>query len=253
VSDFALPSDAQYFQAWSRVGGDGNGLADPELPWGRISEGRSADDTRAVGLLLYQLLAGRVIGATTVEPPADGRLRFSRNIPVDLCEIIARAIVRQHPQHMSTPAMLYEELVKQTETLEPTEVELSPSPVVQPREQFTSRPLVSPAKPNAPRTGKLVTSLPSREIGQGVLSPAQSEPNGPLVAMEQQVIPQSPFIPRNADAAPKLVTARPYNTYPETEARPALRMSTPVLIALCIFIFVLFFVAGYFIAHAVLP
>ena len=255
ISDFALPSDMQYFHSWSMVGGAGNALADPELPWGRISEGRSADDTRAVGLLLYQLLAGRAAGAPTVEPPADGRLRFLRNVPVDLCEVIARAIVLQHPQHISTPEMLYEELMKQTETLEPVAVELSPTPVAQPREQFTSRPLVSPGSPNAPRTGKLVTSLPSREMGQGGggLSPLQSEANGPLVAMEQQTPPQSPFVPMNGDAAPKLVTARPYNTHPEIEARPALRLSTPILIALCIFIFVLFFVVGYFIAHAVLP
>ena len=66
VNNFALPTDTQYFTAWSKIGGEGRDVSDANLPWGAMSPGRQADDTRAVGLLLYQLLAGRPPNATTV-------------------------------------------------------------------------------------------------------------------------------------------------------------------------------------------
>ena len=81
VNNFALPSDVSYFTAWSDVGGEGLPLSDRNLPWGLESQGRRADDTRAVGILLYQLLAGRPQSSNMVEPPTDGRLRFRNNIP----------------------------------------------------------------------------------------------------------------------------------------------------------------------------
>ncbi len=63
VNNFALPSDLYYFENWSVMGSAGVVVSDEDLPWGQWSEGRHADDTRAVGLLLYQLLAGRSPGA----------------------------------------------------------------------------------------------------------------------------------------------------------------------------------------------
>ncbi len=62
VNNFALPSDHIYFQKWSIMGGDDVAVSDTELPFGTLSEGRQADDTRAVGLLLYQLLASSSAG-----------------------------------------------------------------------------------------------------------------------------------------------------------------------------------------------
>ncbi len=255
VSDFALPSNIQYFNSWSMVGGDGNALSNPELPYGHISDGRRSDDTRAIGLLLYQLLSGRVTDATSVEPPPDGRLRFLRNVPVELCEVIARTVVRQHPQHINTPELLSEELRKQMDTPELLSEELPPGLVPQPKEKYKSRPLIPSGNLSTPSAGKLVTALPAREMGQeGVgFSPYQPNVNGPLVAMETQTPPSTPYAPTNGEAAPKLVTARPYNAYPETDARPSRRLSIPVLILLFILVFALFFVAGYFIAHAILP
>ncbi|GCE18735.1 protein kinase domain-containing protein [Dictyobacter kobayashii] len=119
VNNFALPGDNFYFSTWNVIGGTGTVFADPELPAGQASEGRHADDTRAVGLLLYQLLAGRNPDARSVEPPADGRLRFMRNAPPEVCEVIARTIVRQHPQYISTPETLHAELKVLAEALEP--------------------------------------------------------------------------------------------------------------------------------------
>ncbi len=258
VSDFALPSNKQYFNSWSMVGDDGNALSNPELPYGQISDGRCGDDTRALGLLLYQLLSGRATGATGVEPPLDGRLRFLRNVPVELCEIIARTVVRQHPQHINTPELLAEELRKQMDTLETTIEELSPGLVPQPKEMYKSHPLMPPGSPG---TGKLVTALSASEIGQGGanFSPFQSESNGSPVAMETQTPPHTAYTPINANADFKLVTARPYSTHLENNARPArgisipIQMSIIVLILLFLLVFALFFVAGYFIAHAILP
>ncbi len=93
VSNFGLPSDIAYFSAWNNLGGGGVVLADRDLPWGAVSEGRQADDVRATGLLLYQLLTSHAPASTTVEPPADGRLRFPRSVPPELCELIARTVI----------------------------------------------------------------------------------------------------------------------------------------------------------------
>ncbi|GAC1655638.1 MAG: hypothetical protein NVS4B12_28120 [Ktedonobacteraceae bacterium] len=250
LNGFALPGNVHYFTAWNAVGGDGQAVSSQELPWGRISEARRADDTRAVGLLLYQLLAGRAPGVTSVEPPADGRLRFLRNVPVELCEIIARTVVRQHPQHINTPEVLYEELRTQAELLESSsEFGLGSS---YSSEDMRSRQLMRSSNPDVEGGGKLVTSLPVRESGQsgGNLSLYQPETNAPpLVAMEPQVTqpPQT-----SADAPLKLAAAQPYSISPKTDARSARRLSIPMLIFFCLLIFVIFFVIGYFVAHAIL-
>ena len=109
VNNFALPSDQSYFQKWCIMGGDGLALFDPDLAPGTFSEGRQADDTRATGLLLYQLLSGRAPGASGVEPRPDGRLSFQRHVPPELCETVARAVVRRHPHAISTPEELFTE------------------------------------------------------------------------------------------------------------------------------------------------
>ncbi len=246
VNDFALPSDVHYFASWSLVGGNGNAVSDTELPWGKMSDGRRADDTRAVGLLLYQLLSGRPPGATSVEPPMDGRLRFLRNVPVELCEIIARTVVVQHPQHINTPEVLYEELRTQVESLE-LATELVPGRGSQTEDNTRGRPLAPPSSPGLPGTGKLVTALPVRETGQvgTSLSAFQSEGNGPMVAMEPQV-PHSPFAQSTTNAPFHL----PYA--PQTEARATRRLSIPVLILFCLIVFIAFFIIGYFVAHTML-
>src|SRR5258708_20354868 len=81
VNNFALPSDLGYFQSWSIMVGDGIAISDMELPYGQQREERRTDDTRAVGLLLYQILTGRAPGSILVEPPPDGLLRCPRNTP----------------------------------------------------------------------------------------------------------------------------------------------------------------------------
>ncbi len=253
INDFALPSNMHYFTAWSPVGGNGNALSDQELPWGHMSEGRRTDDTRAVGILLYQLLCGRPTGATSVEPPGDGRLRFLRNVPVELCEIIARTVVRQHPQHINTTEGLYEELRKQVDVLEPA-IELPVGDDHQAESIFRSRPLVSPNSPGVAVPGTLVTALPIREVGKGStnLSTFQAEMNGPMMALEQQTS-QPPLAQTIADIPHKPATTHSSNTYPETDAQPSRRLSIPALVLLCLLAFVIFFVIGYFVAHAILP
>ena len=247
INDFALPSDVQYFSSWSLVGGNGNAVSDTELPWGKMSDGRRADDTRAVGLLLYQLLSGRPSGATSVEPPMDGRLRFLRNVPVELCEIIARTVVVQHPQHINTPEVLHEELQKLVETLE-LSADLAPTRGSQTEDNARVRPNTPPSSPGLPGTGKLVTALPIRESGQAGtgLSAFQVEGNGPMVAMEPQV--QRPPFSQSATDAPFRLSPNGLQT--RTRAMP--RLSVPVLVVFCLIVFIAFFIIGYFIAHAIL-
>jgi serine/threonine protein kinase len=240
LSNFALPSDVAYFTSWSVVGGDGIALSDTQLPLGQQSEGRRADDCRAVGILLYQLLAGRSASATTVEPPPDGRLRFMRNVPPDLCELVARAVLRQHPQHIVAAEQLYAELKTLQEQLEP--------PLVAVPDYVQEVSPAARAVPGAPATGKLISSLPARE------SVVQASPA--LPAFRPDTSARVPTLEPNSAATVaemplKLVTAR-QAAYPAADMAyaPARRLSFPVLLGLGLLVFLFFFAVGYFIATA---
>lgn len=247
VNNFALPSDVQYFTAWNVIGrgNDGTVLANRELPEGQMTEERRADDTRAVGLLLYQLLAGRPPGATSVEPPADGRLRFMRNVPPELCELVARSIIRQHAQYIASPDVLYKELKTLAETLEPP-----PPPVTIPAssrraEEFMGIHQFSPAAPTG--TGKFGVPGPVSEPGKvGTAYSNYLDTNAHMAAMEAPVVGQT--VP---DVSMKLAAAR-QAAYPVREERPR-RINMPVLLGIGLVLFILFFIIGYFLAHAVFP
>lgn len=245
INNFALPGDRRYFDSWSVVGGDGLGLSDQELPWGQMTDGRRADDTRAVGILLYQLLAGRTPGATSVEPSVDGRIRFLRNVPPELCEVIARTIVRQHPQHIITIEELHTELKALADTYEP------PLPVV-PSVGFQGDEGLRARSTPLPGTGKLVTALPAREgmqqsMGLAAFRPAAADTSTPVAAMD------APASPTVADVSLKLASAR-QAAYPSPSLpnEPTTRrISIPILIAISIVIFLLFFAIGYVVATGV--
>jgi serine/threonine protein kinase len=268
INNFALPSDRAYFTAWSVVGSGGVVLSDPELPWGKVSDGRCEDDVRAVGLLLYQLLAGRAPGANSVEPPSDGRLRFLRSAPVELCEIIARAIVRQHPQHLTSVQPLHEALLQFMETIEPSD---GISTYYQ-TEDIIQLQQTPPPNTSLAGVDRMVTSLPSRDGGQAGLLGSRSEgtanagytppgvPPAPLIsagiAAATSADPTVRLVSTQDAYAPQPVQAMAsstpsYQIY--SEEQRSRRLSLPLLIALGVLLFVLFFVAGYFIAHTMFP
>ena len=225
VNAFALPSDLAYFERWSGMGGDGMPLLEEKLPWGQQSENRKADDTRAVGLLLYQLLTG------SQEPPADGRLRFSRGTPPELCETIARAVVRQHPQNINTPEALYAQLKPLAEALEPP----LPAPV-----PVQEEPLVRQFSPVA--AGRIGSPLPARDTERG--GRGLSAYSGKLPSLD--VAPSAPTIANthfNAAGQPPV--------YRDTSGA---RKPSPALVILLIGLlaFGLFFVVGYFLGHALI-
>jgi serine/threonine protein kinase len=249
VNGFALPTNLEYFSEWSIVGGDGIVVSDQELPPGQMSEDRLEDDTRAVGLLLYQLLTGHPQGITSVDPPSDGRLRFQRNVPPELCELVARTVVRQHPQHITSPQMLFGELRKLAEALEPP-AEMAPglSGPYQTREMHNAGQYQVPSS----RTGNLVTSLPTREAEQAALSPSPyqgfgSTRSGGLASTVSSTPSQT-----LAEVPDSLVSAR-QAAYPLQQGAksPPRRVNLPVLLGIGVALFVLFFVIGYFLAHAV--
>lgn len=251
VNNFALPSDTPYFTEWSVVGGNGFVLSDPELPCGQISEGRRADDTRAVGLLLYQLLASRPGDATKVEPPADGILRFQRNVPRDLCDVIARAIMRTHPQRILTAESLHVELKKIAEMLEP--VLLPEAPTLMPEEATRFQPF-SPAPTPLPhsikkRTGQLVSTLPARDATFDAAMTRRDD----LVTRTTADVQVSPAMHSPlGDMSMKLAAARQaaYSTLPQTEPQP-IKMNLLVIILVCLVFFAIFFGIGFVIAQAV--
>jgi serine/threonine protein kinase len=243
INNFALPSDTYYFTNWSMFGGEGAPLADRELPWGQYTDSRGTDDTRAVGVLLYQLLAGRNPGITTVDPPIDGRLRFLRNVPPELCEVIARTVIRQHPQPITRVESLYNELKTLADAYEP----IPHMPMPTSRGNYQPEDSAKPAPPPPIGTGKLVTALPMRETAQqgaGLFAYRTDTNAQPVASM------QAPTI---ADVSLKLATAR-QAAYPDTAGEASShRLSLPLLILIGIIVFALFFAIGYFTATHILP
>jgi len=249
VNNFALPSDMPYFSAWSVVGGGDSALSDPNLPWGQMSDGRKEDDTRAVGLLLYQLLAGRSAEAISVEPPADGRLRFMRNMPAELCELTARAMVRMHPQHIKTPEVLHAELKALVEALEPA----SP-PVVVPESVYPAEDIARAKQhtPIPPPSGLLsplpsVSPIPMHENTEGF--GLRKAATGHMIATE--AVPQSS--PSVANMPTKLAAARQaaYANLPNANEQPSRRINIPVLLVIGFVLFALFFGLGWMLAHVI--
>jgi serine/threonine protein kinase len=253
INNFALPSNTQYFTTWSMVGDGGFMLSDPELPYGQMTEGRRGDDTRAVGLLLYQLLAGRPPDATKVEPPTDGRLRFQRNVPPDLCELIARTIVRVHPQRISTADSLYTELKHIAEALEAAQ---TPDSVAFPADDTARPQQSSPAQSPLPQprpakqTAKLVSTLPSRDTTFDAALTRRDDLSRTTADASLATAIPSPV----SDMSMKLVAARPagYSALSQTE-EVSQKVSVPTIIILGLVFFALFFGIGFFIARAVLP
>jgi hypothetical protein len=241
LNNFALPSDIYYFTSWSVVGGDGRVVSDRELAWGKISDGRKEDDARAVGLLMYQLLMSRTPGSPVVEPPTDGRLRFTRNVPAELCEVVARAIIRQHPQHITSAEDLHKELKPLAELLEPPVV-VSPVPVhAQVNELAAARSFSGTGHlggPSGPlREGGIQTT------GLGLSAYAAETVQGQSIAVET---------PGVSDLSMKLNTAR-QAAYPQESLTAQPRtVNLPVLLGVGLVLFALFFVFGYFIANAVI-
>ncbi|HXZ04739.1 MAG TPA: protein kinase [Ktedonobacteraceae bacterium] len=246
VNNFALPGDFFYFQSWCKMGGDDIVFSDPELPYGQQSEARRSDDIRATGLLLYQLLAGRAPGSSVVEPPPDGRLRFQRNVPAELCETVARVVVRPHPQRISTPEALYAELKALSETVaQPLPMGmLATSDVYQP----PAEPLIiSQAAPSS--SGKLASALPVHDTDQPGLNPPAYRSDQSMQLPLQQISPASPTV---ADVSMKLAAAR-QAAYPESvPQQPGRRSLLPILL-IGLIVFVLLFIIGYFAGHFLVP
>jgi serine/threonine protein kinase len=229
LNNIALQTDETYFQTWSMMGAEDVPLLETELPPGQLSEARRSDDTRAVGLLLYQLLTG------VAEAPADGRLRFSRATPPELCEIIARTVVRQHPQNIQTPDVLHAQLKALAETLEPP----IPAPaylVAAPVQ--VEEPLVRQYSPVPAGRG-----LPNREpdlVGRSVASYSAKLP----------AMASSPSAPTVANFGSFTNTSSLQSTYPPP-SQVSNGSTSPALMILLIGLlaFGLFFAVGYFLGH----
>jgi len=246
VNNFALPGDVSYFSAWSDFGGagvEGSVLSDRDLPWGVESQGRRADDTRAVGLLLYQLLAGRPAGASVVEPPADGRLRFRNNTPPELCDLVARAVIRNHPQHINTVEVLNDELKILALTPEPSVPVIGNSAaiqVAQASEAAKPRQFAPAVTGNVPNT----LSSSSGQPGIGLPDYRQTNSEKPFAATMETADSAAPTV---ADPSLMPAIARPARPSPDTEATPKIPGSSVILLLLLgLLLFAVFFAIGYY-------
>jgi hypothetical protein len=246
VNNFALPGDIRYFTAWSIIGSNGRVLTDQELPWGQLSEGRREDDVRATGLLLYHFLTSRPSGSTTIDPPGDGRLRFQRSTPPELCDLIARAVIRQHPQHITTADVFYNELKPLAEALEPSPVRSTQASAYYTESGASSRPLTTDHLPSALPVGEQDDQV--SVVGS---TPLHNEASRKLPTMGILVPP----VPVSAvsDMSVKLAAARraAYGE-PALSPEPARRINLPVLILSGLALFALCFIIGYFLAQGLL-
>jgi serine/threonine protein kinase len=240
LNNFALPSDIYYFTGWSVVGGDGRVVSDRELAWGKMSDGRKEDDVRAAGLLMYQLLMSRTPGTAAVEPPSDGRLRFTRNVPPELCEVVARAVIRQHPQHITSAEELHKELKPIVEMLEPPIV-APPVPVHTQANELAGARVFSSTGPLGRTSGPLYEG--GGQTGVGFPPYATGTLAGQGVAVETSGA---------SDLSVELTAARQAAYPQEGLTRQSRGVNLPVLLAVGLVLFALFFVFGYFIAHAVI-
>jgi serine/threonine protein kinase len=237
VNNFALPTDIAYFTAWNSIGANNVVVSDPQLPPGQISSGRRSDDTRAVGLLLYQLLAGRTAEATSVAPSADGRLRFMRNVPPEVCDVIARTMIRQHPQYIATPEALYAELKTLADALEPVSV--------------VNATLEEPVRVSPRRTNVLTGQLPGSGARMGSDTALRADAAGTsFVATEQINTAAANDLQAMSGMSAKLTAARmaayANSSYtPEVQPR---RINMPLLLLFGLVLFSLFFGVGYYLS-----
>ncbi len=242
VNNFALPFDQSYFQKWCVMGGDGVAVSDPELSSGVCSEGRQADDTRAVGLLLYQLLTSRTPGASSIEPRPDGRLSFQRHVPAELCETVARAVVRRHPHAIHTPEELFAELKTLSEALE------AMVPASTPVTSGLAYDETIAARPSAPAGGaRLATVLPRRDVD--VPGGVSAYPQGQ--SLKLPVAEPAPFAPTVADTALK-VGMSPQAAYPESKPLNQGRSLVIMILLIGLVAFAALFIIGYFIGQVVI-
>lgn len=253
LSNFALPSDSHYFTRWSNFGGEGAPIADTELPWGLLSAGRQADDTRAVGLLLYQLLAGRPAGAPLVEPSPDGQLYFMRNVPPELCQGVARTIIRQYPDHIGNIETLYTELQYLRDLLEPA-IPISVNATgYQPQVEMPQ-----PGPVSAAPSGNFINAGPSRKatpVG-GAVAYRSSTSAGIADVADVSALEQDSNAQTMADASLHLAPSS-QSLVMDTETGQKVHSSPARLIIFWLLLglvaFVLFFIVGYFIGHLFFP
>lgn len=249
INNFALPSDVNYFASWNAIGGKNTALADPELPVGQGSKGRYADDTRALGLLMYQLLtSNRSADARVVEPPTDGRLRFNRNTPPEVCDIIARTLIPLHPEYIGAAEVLHAELKVLADTLEPAQpypVAATPTPppayqAEQPQPQVQTRlSQFAPVRSGGLLSQPLVLARSDSEYGQ------QANPNGSMVALEQSSASTSFDPALNGSLAAARQAA--YGTNTEVK-----HVNLPMLVLIGLIFFAVFFGIGYYISTLIL-
>ena len=239
VNNFALPSDQPYFQKWCVMGGEGLAVSDTELPSGAFSEGRQVDETRAAGLLLYQLLTSRTPGASSVEPRPDGRLSFQRHVPAELCETVARAVVRRHPHAIHTPEDLLAELKTLSDALEATVLASTPATSGLAYDETIA------ARPSAQAGGvRLATVLPRRDVD----APGSASPYSPGQSLKLSVAEPAPFAPTVADPALKFDAAR-RAAYPEPKPLDRGRSLLIMILLMGLVAFAALFIIGYFIGQ----
>jgi hypothetical protein len=149
--------------------------------------------------------------------------------------MVARAVVRQHPQHIGTPEELHTYLKTLAEALEPPPM---PAPALLTYQQ--EEPLVRQFSPAG--AARMATSLPVREgehSGRGL-----SAYSGKLPSLEEP--PASPTVTN------PLFNAGQQQMLSQTPSSPKTSSPALMILLLGLLAFALFFVVGYFLGHALI-
>jgi hypothetical protein len=236
LNNFALPLDPAYFAAAAEMEvmlARALNVSRDALPATAPDDTPLAADIRALGLLLWQTL--------TTAGPTGERHDFRADVPADLRQVVARAVVRSHPERLITAEetiAALEPLARDASARAAEEEQPTPSPIQSARAARADAPLWStedtqvnaqpwgagfpgaPGPISSPRKTRVLRDpgeMPPVRPGvpSGPLRPAA--PSGPLRAPVpsgplRAPVPSGPLGTTVPNSQPRNFTAPPYRT-----------------------------------------
>jgi hypothetical protein len=264
INNFQFPPDMAYFEPLDTL------LLDAELPVTPADRGdKAAEDVRAAGLLLWQLLSEPAAPAIAEGAAAHGTDRtFRRDVPDSVRDVVRHCIDRTHPDRITDARVLAEALESLAQDFEhgrPAKLEDTP-PALRVAREALAREAAWSAEDTQGGLARWNTGRGAREASPG----ATTEPMPPGVRLPRPVsgptaavgpprlrLPSRPIAERAPRLAPASHPASANSTTVPMRSPDALagsgddahRMSgTALLLMAGVALFVLFFLIGYFFA-----
>jgi eukaryotic-like serine/threonine-protein kinase len=222
LNNFGLPTDATYHARAARIEAHLAQSLSLPAPAAEEAEPSAAEDLRAVGVLLWQTLASPDAsgGALEVRPEVPGKVR----------QLLARLIVRAHPERLSAAedaALAIEARLREVEVARQESAPATPSLVRTARDRATNAPeaewstaetqVVNTAWSALPQSISAASLIESDVLGAAPTVPMATQPaptgappSSPATARQMTVPPAAP--PSNPMRPP--VVSRPLHQAP---------------------------------------